>query len=56
MAKKELTVDEHNAKVSIEISALQEKISELQLTYKSESDKKQASLHECNAIHRKAHK
>ena len=56
MAKKELTVDEHNAEVAKEISKHEGAIKELQLTYKSESDKKQASLHECNVMSRKKHK
>ena len=50
MAKKDLTVDEHNTQVSKDIEALQKQIDELKLTYKSESEKKQASLHECNMI------
>lgn len=44
---KELSVDEHNAKVSAEIAELQAKIDALKLTYKSETEKRQASLHEC---------
>lgn len=43
----ELSVDEHNAKVSAEIAELQAQIDALKLTYKSETEKRQASLHEC---------
>jgi hypothetical protein len=46
---KELTVDQHNAKVRADVVKLEDKIKELNLTYKSESDKKQASLADCNA-------
>lgn len=56
MAKKELSVNEHNAAVSKQISKLEDEIKELQSTYKSESEQKQASLHECNTMSRKKHK
>lgn len=45
--QQELSVDEHNAKVSAEIAELQAQIDVLKLTYKSEAEKRQASLHEC---------
>lgn len=45
--EKQISVDEHNAEVAKQIAALQSQIDELKKTYKSESDKKQASLHEC---------
>lgn len=56
MAKKELTVDQHNADISKKIAELEDKIKELKLTYKSEGEKKQATLHECNVMSRKKHK
>jgi len=56
MAKKELTVDEHNAAVAKEISKHEDAIKDLQKEYKSEIDQKQASLHECNVMSRKKHK
>lgn len=43
----ELSVDEHNAEVSAKIAKLQEQIDDLKKTYKAESDKPQASLHDC---------
>ena len=43
----ELTVDEHNAKVSAEIAELEAQIADLKKTYKSESDKRQVDLHDC---------
>lgn len=45
--EKELSVDEHNAKVTAEIAKLQSEIDKLKKTYKSEADKKQVDLHEC---------
>lgn len=51
--KKELSVDEHNAKVSKEIEALQDKIDVLKKTFKSETEKKQASLNDCNKLAQK---
>ena len=56
MAKKELTVDQHNAKVAKEIKTHEDAIKELQKEYKSESEQKQASLHECNLMSRKKYK
>ncbi len=43
----ELSVDEHNAKVSAEVAELEAKITELKKTYKSESARKQVDLHDC---------
>lgn len=54
MSKKELSVDEHNADVQKEINKLQEKIDTLKKTFKSESEKKQATLQECLAMNKKA--
>lgn len=48
----ELTVDAHNKIVAKEIAEHQDAIKKLQLTYKSESEKKQATLHECNMMSR----
>ena len=45
--QQELSVDEHNAKVSADIAELQAQIDALKLTYKSETEKRQASLHDC---------
>lgn len=56
MATKELTVDQHNAAVAKEIKLHEDAIKDLQKEYKSESDKKQASLHECNLMSRKKDK
>lgn len=56
MAKKELSIDEHNKQVMQKVQDLKDQIKELELTYRSEAEKKQASLHECNALHRKKHK
>lgn len=56
MAKKELTVNQHNAKVAKEIKSHEDAIEDLQKEYKSESEKKQASLHECNMMSRKKDK
>jgi len=43
----ELSVDEHNAKVSAEIDELEAKIAELKKTYRSEAERKQVDLHDC---------
>ena len=48
----ELTVDEHNAVIDKAVGKLKDEIKELQFGYKSESEKKQATLHECNMMSR----
>ena len=57
MAKKEgveeLSIDEHNKQVSDKITALKSEITELELTFRSEAEKKQATLEECNAMFNK---
>jgi cell division protein FtsB len=45
--QKELSVDEHNAKVSAEVAELEAQIAKLKKTYKSESARKQVDLHDC---------
>lgn len=56
MATKELTPQEHNAKIEKELTALEEKKKELMASYKPEANTKQATLAECNAITNKKHK
>lgn len=52
-AKEEQSVNEHNAGVSKGIAALKKKIDALNKTFKSESEKPQASLNECNKLAQK---
>ena len=57
MAKKEdrqLTANEHNALIFAEIKKLEDKIVELKKGMKPVELPKQASLHECNMLARKA--
>jgi hypothetical protein len=56
MAKKELTVDEHNANVFAEIKELEAKLAKLKTQVKSEAQKPQATLQECIAMNKKAAK
>jgi hypothetical protein len=53
---KEISVDEHNAKVRSEIKKLKDKIKKIELTYLSEAEKPQASLLQCNQQASKAKK
>ena len=50
---KELSIDEHNEEVFKKIADLKAKIDDLNLTFRSESEKKQATLQECNAMFNK---
>ena len=54
MAKKELTKAEHNAKVWVEIKALEDKVKELKSTLHAAELPKQASLNDCNKLARGA--
>jgi hypothetical protein len=56
MAKKELSIDEHNAEVLAEIALLEEELVKLKGLVKSEAAKPQATLQECLAMNKKAAK
>lgn len=51
--EKELSINEHNAKVLAKIAKLEAEIKELYASCKSEADKPQASLHQCNQLAKK---
>ena len=50
MAKKELSIDEHNKAVAEKVSKLEAELKEAKLEFKSEACKPQATLAECNAL------
>lgn len=56
MAKKELSVDEHNKAVAEKVAKLKAELEEAQKEFKSEGVKPQASLAECNALEAKFRK
>lgn len=56
MAKKELSIDEHNEAVFAEIKELEAKIADLKKTVKAETLKPQATLQECLNMAKKAAK
>lgn len=52
--QKELTIDEHNAKIAAEIKKHEDAIAELRSKTKSYASMKMASLKECNEAARKS--
>ena len=49
----ELTIDQHNKKVAEKVNSLKAEIIGLEKLYKSESEKPQATLAECNRMTQK---
>ena len=56
MAKKELSINEHNKAVAEKVAKLEEELKAAKLEFKSEACKPQATLAECNAMVAKARK